>query len=273
MKKNIYQRLLLHVVLVLLALIVIIPFYMILTNSLKDERGALSLGMNLPVHWQIANFVKVIQSGGILRGYMNSLIISIGSLLIINICASLAAFSIQRNNSRLTNGIYSIFILGLVMPVSIVPTIKLMQELHVHNTYPGMMLFYAAVLLPFAIFLMTGYTKTIPKELDESAIMDGCGPIRLFYSIIFPLLRPAIITTSLLIVVFIWNDFMGPFYLLSDPSKWTVILTVFNYVSQYHSNWNLVFADILIVILPVLIAYFLAQDFIVEGMTAGAIKG
>ncbi len=257
----------------LLALIVIIPFYMIVVNALKDAGEAARFRLSLPTEFRFANFAEVFENGKIWSGYLNSALISVGALFVTNLFASLASFSMQRNGTRTTNALYYFFILGLVMPVSLIPTIKLMMELGIHNTYQGMILYYSAVLLPFTIFLMTGYLKTIPRELDEAGIIDGCGPLRLFFRIMLPLMQPVIVTSSLLTIISVWNDFMGPFYLLTDGSKWTVTVSVYNYVGKYSSDWNLIFADILIVIVPVLLLYFLLQEYIVEGMTAGAIKG
>ncbi|MBB6636062.1 carbohydrate ABC transporter permease [Cohnella thailandensis] len=256
-----------------LVAVVVIPFYMIAVNSFKDVNEAARFRLTLPSDWRFDNFKEVFSGGKIVKGYFNSALISLGALVVTNLFASLASYSIQRNNNRLTNFLYYFFIVGLVMPVSLVPTIKLLMGLGIHNTYQGMILYYSAVLLPFTIFLMTGYMKTLPRELDESGIIDGCGPLRLFFSIALPLMQPVIVTASLLTIVSVWNDFMGPFYLLTDGDKWTVTVSVYNYVGRYSSDWNLIFADILVVILPVLILYFLLQEYIVEGMTAGAMKG
>jgi len=267
------RRLVIELILFLLVLVVAIPFYMIVIDSFKNQREAAQFGLGFPTVVQISNYVAVLQSGGILVGYMNSVIVAGFSLALVSMCAALAAFSIQRNGTRLTNAIYYIFVVGLVIPVAIVPTIRLMMSLHVHNTYVGMILFYSAVLLPFAVFLLTGYLKTLPRELDESAGLDGCRPIHVFWAIILPLMQPALVTACLLTIMTIWNDFLGPFYLLSDSSKWTVTVTVFAYIGKFNTNWGSVFADITIVILPILILYFLLQRYIVEGMTAGALKG
>lgn len=259
--------------LVLMALVVVVPFYMIAVNAFKDVTEAARFKLTLPATLSFDNFQAVFEDGKIWRGYLNSGLISLGALIVTNLFAALASFSIQRNGTRLTTFLYYVFIVGLVMPVSLIPTIKLMMGLGIHNTYQGMIFYYASVLLPFTIFLMTGYLKTIPRELDESGIIDGCGPQRLFWKIIFPLMQPVIVTASLLTIISVWNDFMGPFYLLTDGAKWTVTVSVYNYVGKYSSDWNLIFADILVVILPILILYFLLQEYIVEGMTAGAVKG
>jgi raffinose/stachyose/melibiose transport system permease protein len=267
------HRIVIELVLVIATLIIVIPFYMILVNSFKNQRDAAQFGLGLPSVFLISNYRDVLSSGRLLRGFFNSVLIAAFSLMLVNFTAALASFSIQRNGTRLTNTIYYVFVVGLVIPVAIVPTIKLMMALGVHNTYTGMVLFYTGVLLPFSVFLMTGYLKTLPRELDESALLDGCRPLRLFLTIIVPLLQPALVTSCLLTIMSIWNDFLGPFYLLSDSEKWTITVTVFTYIGQYNTNWGAVFANITIAILPVLVFYFLLQKYIVEGMTAGALKG
>jgi raffinose/stachyose/melibiose transport system permease protein len=263
----------LQLALFLVSLVILIPLYMIVTNSFKDMAGAASLKLTLPKTWNWENYIIVFKEGNILRGYFNSLLIGGLSIIVIVVSASLASFTLQRRNDKLTNFIYYVFITGLVIPVALVPTIKTMVNAGLHNTYFGMVLYYSAILLPFTIFLITGYLKTVPRELDESAIIDGCSFLMLFFKIIFPIIRPVIVTASLIIIINIWNDFMGPFYLLSDSDKWTVTVSVYNYVGKYSTKWNLVFADVTAVILPILGIYFILQRYIVDGMTAGAIKG
>lgn len=270
-----HQRnsILLQVILALLSFSVLIPLYMIVVNSVKNPSEAAKLGFSLPSEFHFENYLTVFSQGNVVGGYLNSILISGLTVTVIIVSASLAAFVIQRRNSRLTNYLYYLFVMGLVIPVALVPTIKMLVGLHLHNTYTGMIMYYSAVLLPFTIFLLTGYLKTVPRELDESAIMDGCSYIKLFFFVIFPIIRPVVVTASLIIIINIWNDFMGPFYLLSDSSKWTVTVSVYNYIGKYGTSWNLVFADVAVVILPVLILYFFLQNYIVDGMTAGAIKG
>ncbi len=263
----------LQIVLAVLSLVIIIPLFMILINAVKTEPEVAMLSLGFPKEFQFNNFKVVFTEGSVLTGYINSMIIGAAAVFVIMVSGALAAFVIQRRDSALTNKIYYLFIIGLVIPVALVPTIKMMVNLKLHNTYLGMILYYSAILLPFTIFLLTGYLKTVPRELDESAYIDGAGFLKLFFSIIFPIIRPAIVTASLIIIINIWNDFMGPFYLLSDSSKWTVTVSVYNYVGKYGTKWNLVFADVAVVITPILLLYFILQKHIVDGMTAGAIKG
>ncbi len=170
-------------------------------------------------------------------------------------------------------GLYLTFIIGLIVPVSIVPTIRLMDILGIKGTYFSMVMYYTAVLLPFSVFLLVGFMKQIPRELDEAAQIEGAGFFRLYARIILPLLITVLVTVSIVVIVSVWNDFFGPFYLVTDSTKWTIVLQIFNFVSLYNTNWGVVFAFMVIVVLPVMLVYLLLQRYIIDGLTAGSVKG
>ena len=257
---------------ILIAAIVIIPFLMILLNSFKGIREAALFRLSLPTEWVFSNYVKVLSTSHIARGFANSLFIC-GSVVVLgNLFGAMAAFLIQRRGGRLKL-LYTTFILGLILPVSIIPTIKLMMQLGIHNTYLGIILFYTATALPFTVFLLTGFLKSIPREMDEAALVEGSSFFRLFFQIIMPLISPALITVTIVVTVNTWNDFFAPFYLISDSRKWTIILQIFSFMSQYQTNWGLVFAFMVIVVSPVLIVYLVLQKQILAGLTAGSVKG
>ena len=136
-----------------------------------------------------------------------------------------------------------------------------------------MVILYAAGQIPFGVFLIYGFVDTIPRELDEAAIIDGCGPLQLFFKIIVPLLRPVLVTAAVLSFLGAWNNFIMPLYYLNKSSHWPMTLSVYNFFGQFQQNWNLVSADILMTILPVIVIYFAAQRYILSGMTIGAVKG
>lgn len=267
------SRLALELLAVLLACLVIVPFLMICINSVKNVREAALFSLSLPTEWVFGNYSEVMRSAHIARGFFNSFFISGLVVLCVNVCASMAAFVIQRRNDKLLRGVYYLFIMGLIVPASIIPTIKLMMDLHIHNTYPGIVLYYASVLLPFAVFLLTGFMKSVPRELDESAVLDGCGYFRLYASIVLPLLISVLVTVTIVVMMSVWNDFFGPFYLITDSTKWTIILSIYSFVTQYNTNWGLVFAFMVMVIAPVLIIYLFLQKYIIDGLTAGSLKG
>lgn len=257
---------------ILFAAVVVVPFLMILLNSFKGVREAALFRLALPQEWVFSNYPTVLQQSRILRGFMNSFIISFSVVIVDNLFGAMAAFLIQRRRGRLRH-FYTLFILGLILPVSIIPTIKLMMQIGIHNTYPGIILYYTATVLPFTVFLLVGFLKSVPREMDEAALVEGSSYFTLFFQIIIPLITPALITVTIVVTVNVWNDFFGPFYLISDSRKWTIILQIFNFMSQYQTNWGLVFAFMILVISPVLIVYIFLQKHILAGLTAGSVKG
>jgi raffinose/stachyose/melibiose transport system permease protein len=157
--------------------------------------------------------------------------------------------------------------------MSIVPTIILLQKIYLINTKTGTMLVMIASNISWGMFMMISFMNTIPREMDEAAIIDGCTTVDLFYRIIFPLLKPIIMTNVVIIGMGTWNDLQTPLYMLNSSRNMTMPLTVYNFMGQYFSRWNLIFADLVLVALPILLLYAFLQKYIVSGMTAGAVKG
>lgn len=164
------------------------------------------------------------------------------------------------------------FFMGLIAPVNYVTTLFTLKFLHLQNTYLGIILELAALGIPFLVFLYYGFFDTIPQELDEAAIIDGCTPLQLYFRIIFPLLKPATITGLVLNFLGAWNDFVTPLYLLSDNKKLGMTNSIYNFFGEHFNDWNMVFADIVLTIAPILVIYICCQKYIVSG-TAGAVKG
>lgn len=263
----------LEIVAILLALIILVPFAMIFINSFKGIREAALFSLSLPTEWHFENYTAVFKQGNILRGFRNSIFISGLVVIAVNLLASMAAFVIQRRSDLFTKWAFYSFILGLIVPVSIVPTIKLMGDLGIRGTYFSLVMYYAAVLLPFAVFLLVGFMKAIPKEIDEAALLEGCSYPKLYIKIILPLISTVMVTVTIVALVSVWNDFFGPFYLMTDSTKWTIVLQIFNFVTLYSTNWGIVFAFMVMVVSPVLIVYLLLQRYIIDGLTAGSMKG
>jgi raffinose/stachyose/melibiose transport system permease protein len=136
-----------------------------------------------------------------------------------------------------------------------------------------MIILYATLQIPFAVFLIYGFVASIPRELDEAATIDGCGPFQLFFRVVLPLLTPVVVTTAILSFLNTWNDFIMPLYYLNSSANWPMTLAVYNFFGQFKQSWNLVSADILLTILPVLVVYLAGQRFILSGMASGAVKG
>ncbi len=271
--RHLKKAITINVILMFLSLIVLVPLWMIVINSFKDPGAAGSLNLHFPSAWQFQNYYYVFIEGKLLRAFLNSCFITFSSVFIVLSTGSLASFIISRRKSILTNILFIFFLFGLVAPPQIVPTVKVLQTIGIHGTYAGIILFYSGVFLPFAVLLMTGFIRSVPREIDESAIVDGCKTYYMFIKIIVPLLKPIFATTLVLIFMFVWNDFNYPLYLLRNSRMWTMPMSVFNFTSAYGNLWNYVFADLIMASMPIIIVYFFAQNFIISGLTSGAIKG
>jgi len=273
MNKKRIKKFILYFASILLSLPIIIPLYMMIVGSFKSIAEAARMDLKLPSKWLFENYSTVIIEGNLLRAFLNSVLITFTSVIIIILFSSLAAFYFARNNSKLSKYCYSVYILGLIAPLSIVPTIKLMQVLGIMGTYLSIILLFCATSIPLCTFLITGFIKSIPRELDEAAVIDGCDKFSVFFRIIFPLLFPIIATASIITFMVVWNSFILPLYFLDISTKWTMPLTVYNFFGQYSSSWNLVFADLVLTALPVMIFYIICQKYIIKSMVEGAVKG
>ena len=161
----------------------------------------------------------------------------------------------------------------MVSPLQVVTTFGLLKILNLTGTYFGVIMITTAVQLPWTMFTLTGFIKNVPKDLDEAAFIDGASPLKMFFIIILPLLKPILATAIVSTAMGAWNDFMIPLYFFNTSDKWTMPLTVYNFFGQYQSNWNYVFADLVLTALPITILYLYCQKYVISGMTAGAVKG
>ena len=262
-----------HIAAVMASLVMFVPVYLVVVNSLKSRAEASSLSPGLPteLHWE--NFAVVIEQGKLWSGFLNSLLYSAGSTAIGTVIAAMAAFVLSRRRTPMNRFVYFFLIMGIALPVNFFTLTEVMQMTQLINTRQGMIILYAALQIPFAVFLIYGFIESIPRELDEAATIDGCGPFQLFFSIILPLLTPVLATAAILNFLFVWSDFIFPLYYLNSSGNWPMTLAVYNFFGQYQQDWNLVSADILLTILPVIAVYLVGQRFILSGLTSGSVKG
>jgi raffinose/stachyose/melibiose transport system permease protein len=264
------------VALALAFVVFIVPFIFIVVTAAKTQLEASSLDFALPTQWKIVENLQAVLSernGIMVTALRNSLILTVASVAITVVLASLIAFVIQRRRDRVAALVSGLFLAGLIIPPAVVPTIFLLQALGLFKTLAGLILVEVAFAMPFAILVFVAFVSVIPRELDEAALMDGATPFRLYRSVILPLLRPAMITIIVVLSVAIYNDFVNPLYFLPGNDNATVQLTLFNFQSQFLTRWNLLFADVLLITIPPLIMYIFFQRQIVAGMTSGAVKG
>ncbi len=255
-----------------LSMLMLIPFVMIVLNSFKNKKEAARMGLEFPEQWSIIENYSTVMKNGIARAFGNSCTVTFLSVFLIILFSALAAFVLQRRNTKMSRKIITFFVIGLIIPGQIIPTYMLCNYLRL-KTFLGAAAVLTAANLPLGIFLYIGALKSIPRAIDESAILDGCGTVTLFFRVIFQLLRPMTVTLFILTFMNIWNDFGTTIYFLNTSENYTLPLTIYNFFSTHSSDWNLVFTDVVIVSFPVLIVYFCAQKQIMSGMTSGAVKG
>lgn len=255
--------------------IFVIPFLFMVINSLKERREANKLSLSLPTKFEWSNFVEVFQTNDyqILTAFKNSIILTVGAVVILVVFSAMAGYVIQRRKDRSVKIASTIIMTGLMIPAAILPTIWVMQTLHIYKTMPGMILVEVALHTPFTIMLYRGFMSTIPIELEEAAYIDGCTPFQVFRMIIFPLLKPVTSTVIILDAVTIFNDFTNPLYFFPGNENATMQVTLYNYMGQFSSAYNLLFADVLIITIPMLIIFLIFNNKIVDGMVAGSVKG
>ena len=254
----------------------IVPLAFMALTAVKDRREAAKLDFAWPTTFNFnENFQDVLSARKfmLVTAFINSTILTVASVTILVILAAMVAWILQRRRSR-WNGVANFLILsGLIIPPAVVPTIWVLQSMGLFKSLPGLILIEVAFGLSFCVMLFRAFIASIPKELDEAAVIDGCGPVRLFFRVIFPLLRSVIVTVIVVQSVHIFNDFQNPLYFLPGDANATVQLTLFNFQSQFATSYNLLFMNILLITIPPLIMYLFFNRQIVAGMTAGAVKG
>jgi raffinose/stachyose/melibiose transport system permease protein len=261
---------------IVFAVVFIVPFLFIFLTAFKNERDASLLQFSWPTEWRIVqNFQEVFAARDYLLiiAFLNSLILTVCSVTIMIVLAAMVAFVLQRRASRWNPFVNFLILSGLIIPPAVVPTIWVLNGLGIFRTMFGLIMVEVAFGLPFCVLLFRAFISTIPKELDEAAIIDGAGPMRLFFRVIFPLLRSVTVTVIVIQSVHVFNDFVNPLYFLPGEENATVQLTLFNFQSQLSTQYNLLFMNILLVTIPPLIMFLFFNRQIVAGMTAGAVKG
>jgi raffinose/stachyose/melibiose transport system permease protein len=262
--------------LVILGIVFVVPFIFILLTAAKTRQEAALFEFSWPSQFQLFENIREVMVYGdnrMLLALWNSTLLTVGSVTLIVLFSALVAFVMQRRSDKLASVVSSVMLAGLIIPPAVVPTIFVLQWIGLYKTLLGLIMVEVAYTMPFAILIFRAFMASIPRELDEAAIVDGASPLRVFFSIILPLLQPAIVTVVVTSSVTIFNDFVGPLYFLPGAENVTAPLTLFNFISQFSSQWNLLFADVVVITILPLIVFIFFQRQLVSGMTKGAIKG
>ncbi|MGO7908091.1 carbohydrate ABC transporter permease [Rhizobium leguminosarum] len=258
------------------AVIFVMPFIFVALQAVKSKSEASRLDFKLPEQWLFwDNLVAVFKARDyqLVLAYCNSTLITVVSVTILILLSAMVGYVMQRRKT-VWNRVASIALfMGLMMPPAVVPTIGLLQEIGLFKTMTGMILIQVAYNLSFSTLLYRSFISTIPRDLDEAALIDGAKPRQIFFRVILPLLKPVTVTNIVVQSIAIFNDFTNPLYYLPGRENVTVQLTLYNFQSMYTSQYNLLFMNILLVTIPPLIVFIFFNRQIVAGMTAGAVKG
>ncbi|CUO50815.1 carbohydrate ABC transporter permease [Eubacterium sp. am_0171] len=273
-KKEKITKVLLQIVLILISLVIVIPLLIMLLGAFKNSAEVTAFDLTLPEQWLVENFKTVFEQGKLLLAFKNSILITIASTVITIFTSSLASFILARRKTRFSRFLYYFFFIGTIIPMQIMPTIRLFTVLDIYGGYLNVIILYTAINIPFSCFLYTGFIRGIPGVLDESAFIEGASTLQTYFYIILPLLKSCNITVLILLFTGIWNEINIPLYFLNDPAKRTLPLSVYQFFGMYGgSNWNLVFADLTLAALPVILLFLFMQKQFISGLTEGAVKG
>ncbi|MCM3163215.1 carbohydrate ABC transporter permease [Metabacillus litoralis] len=254
--------------------VIIFPLIWLCLSGLKSNRDFFLNTWSLPEEWLWGNY-KAAWDAGVGDFFFNSVFVTVVSVTIILLLGAMAAYGLSRFQFKGQNMLLVIILSGLMLApqVSLLPLYKLLQAIGLYNTYGALILPYVAFQLPFAIFLMRSYFLSIPKELEESAIIDGCNSWKVFWHIILPMGKPIIASAALLTGMFVWNEFMFALVFIEDSSLRTIPVGLMNLRSQLNTNFGIQLAGLAISALPMVIAYIMFQKQFVRGISAGGVKG
>ncbi len=271
-KENI-ANLIIEVIVILFSLIIIVPLLIMFFGSFKDGTAAAEFSIMPPIKWHVDNYFYVIKAANIGKAFLNSVIVTFFSVSICMFSSALAGFVIGRRSSKITKRASTFFMVGLYAPMNMITTFALLKITGILGSYFAVIMVLAASQIPYAVFMVSNFVRSVPRDLDQAALIDGCGTLRMFFTVVLPVMKPILVTTTVLVAMNAWNDFMVPLYFFSSSERWTLPLTVYNFFGQYFRDWNYVFANLVLTALPITLLYLYAQKHIVSGLTAGAVKG
>lgn len=271
----IFSRIIAYFFMIILAFIAIFPFYIIVLNSFKSKADLAENLLGLPAKFHLENYIEMWVRSGFATGLMNSLIVTTFSVLICLVVSCLASFAISRLKFKYNNILYLIFISGIILPTATLatPLFILFLKLKLLNNILNLILLYSAFGIPLSVFILTSFFKIIPKEIEDSARIDGCTNLSVFLKIILPLSKAPIFSVLIIQALFVWNDFMFPFLFIQSDKYQTLTLRMFYFWGEHGKDWTPIFAFVSLAVVPIIILFVLLQRYFMEGLLAGALKG
>ena len=273
--KKLIKSPIIYLSLIIFSLINVYPIVWMVINSFKSQQEFSLDPFFLPDTWRWDNYIDAWQTANLGTYFFNSIFVAVISVVVTVLFGALSSYFLARFTFKMNKLVYVLFIFGMIIPIhaTLVPMFILMNNLGLLNTGWTLLFPYVAFNLPLTIFILTSFMKAFPKDIEESAIMDGCGIFRIFWSIILPMSRPAIATVTILNFIHCWNEFSFALVLINDESLKTIPLGLANFSGQYNTNYTGQMAGLTMVIIPTILLYVLLEKHIVKGMTAGAVKG
>ena len=269
-----------YFILVIFSVVIVVPLIWILGNAVKSDKDVrVNMANLLPSsgEWEFSNFSNAWQRGNIGQSVLNSLIISIISVFFILIVSYLIAYAIARIQYKGSEIIFALFVSMMMVPLAqvvMIPQYKLITSMNMVNTYQGVILLYVAGGIPFSVFLLSSFLRTIPIEIDKAAAIDGCNKIQIITKILLPLSKPGLATVIIFESMSIWNDYFTPLIYLQSAEMRTITLALKNFMGQWGLvDYNRLFAAIAMVTFPIVIVYIIFQKQFISGLTSGSVKG
>jgi raffinose/stachyose/melibiose transport system permease protein len=232
-------------------------------------------GLAFPKSFYVDNFINAVKTTNLGRAFINTVIATVVMVFITILVSSMAAYIISRKNTWFYNGVYFMFLAAIILPFQVImlPMYRVLYGIGLMNSLPGYILAKSALELGFNVFLITSFVKTVPRELDDAAWVDGAGKMTTFWRIIFPLLKPIIMTVIVLNALSLWNDLLAAQIILQSNRLRTLTLEQYSFISQFSTDLGKAFAAFIISIVPIIALYFGLQKYIISGIVAGAVKG
>lgn len=275
--KKLISKIITYIFLILAFVIFIFPFFLIIVNSFKTNGEILQSPFSFPETLNFVHFAEAIKKMDFFVTFTNSLVITTLSTILILVFSAMTAYYLVRDNSRFSKIFFSVLVTSMIIPFQSV-MIPLMYiygaklNLIERVPFPLLIVFYAGFGSALSVFIYHGFIKSIPLELEEAALIDGCDRIKTFFKIVFPILAPTSTTIGILNVMWIWNDYLLPSLILNKDNLYTMPIKMKVFSGTYMNNWELLIPAMLLTILPLLVVYSFAQKYIISGVMAGSIK-
>ncbi|AKR56729.1 sugar ABC transporter permease [Youhaiella tibetensis] len=269
------EQALVQLILLAYTCVVLFPIGIAVLNSLKPNLGEVyKAPFGLPSVWSFNNYATAWVGANFQGFFVNSAIISLACVVIVTFCASTTAFVLVRMPFRGSTLLFAAFLLGVVIPIrlTLAPLFVIVKSLGLLDSLLGVILVQSASMMPVAVFILTSFLRAVPAELEDAARMDGALPFQIYWRVVLPLIRPALATVALLTFVQAWNEYFLPLIFLRTPANYPITLGMSQFRLQFDVQWHLMFAGILIMLIPTIVAFLLASRQFIEGLTQGGVK-